>query len=118
MSTGMQRYNETWWWNFYVQEKIKMKGNAKKRYDQAGIDEDKESRLAKKEDKVAVAQSKPQAMANVYEDTDINEGQKNIYKFVKGRNKSTKEITHIKQMKNEDGVLVCRSSGKKRTLNQ
>ncbi|XP_068242344.1 uncharacterized protein [Palaemon carinicauda] len=60
MSTGTgPRDKEAWWWSNYVQEKIKIKRNAKKRHDEAGTEEDKErSRLVKKEAKVDVAQSK------------------------------------------------------------
>ncbi|XP_068242147.1 uncharacterized protein [Palaemon carinicauda] len=71
-----------------------MKRNAKKRYDETSTEEDKErGRLAKKEAKVAVALSKQQALDNA-----------------KGRNKATKDITHIKQIKNADGVVMCSSS--------
>ncbi|XP_068212592.1 uncharacterized protein [Palaemon carinicauda] len=63
MSTGKgPRDKGTWWWSNYVQEKIKIKRNAKKTYDETGTEEDKErSKLAKKEAKVAVAQSNLQA---------------------------------------------------------
>ncbi|XP_068227903.1 uncharacterized protein [Palaemon carinicauda] len=109
MSTGRgPRDKETWWWNNSVQGKIKMKRNAKKRYEKTGTEEDKErSRLAKKEAKVAVAQSKQQALNNEHEELDTEEGQKKICKIAKGRNKATKDITHIKQIKNEDGVVMC-----------
>ncbi|XP_068200692.1 uncharacterized protein [Palaemon carinicauda] len=71
MSTGKgPRDTESWWWNNYVQEKIKMKRNAKKRCDETGTEEDKG----------------------------------------RGRNKATKDITHIKQIKNEDGMVMCCSS--------
>ncbi|XP_068215749.1 uncharacterized protein [Palaemon carinicauda] len=57
------RDKETWWWNNYVQEKIKMKRNAKKRYDETSTEEDNErSRLAQREAKVAVAQSKQKSI--------------------------------------------------------
>ncbi|XP_068246489.1 uncharacterized protein [Palaemon carinicauda] len=112
MPTGKgPRDKETWWWSNYVQEKIKIKRNAKKRYDETGTEEDKErNRLAKKEAKVPVAQSTQQTLDNVCEDLDTKEGQRKIYKIAKGRNKATKDITHIKQIKNEDGVVMCRSS--------
>ncbi|XP_068247862.1 uncharacterized protein [Palaemon carinicauda] len=112
MSTGKgPRDKETWWCTNYVQEKIKMKRNAKKRYDEIGTEEDKESsRLAKNEAKLALAESKQQALVNVYEDLDAKEVLKWIYNTAKGRNKATKGITHIKQIKNEDGSVMCSSS--------
>ncbi|XP_068209258.1 uncharacterized protein [Palaemon carinicauda] len=112
LSTGKgPKDKETWWWGNYGQEEIKIKINAKKRYDETGTEEDKErSRLAKKETKVAVVQSKQQELHNVYEDLDTKEGQKKIFKTAKGRNKATKDITHIKQTKKEDGVDMCSSS--------
>ncbi|XP_068210309.1 uncharacterized protein [Palaemon carinicauda] len=53
-----------------------------------------------------MAQSQQQAMDNVYEDLDIKEGDKKIYKIAKERNKATKVVTQIKQIKNKDGVVM------------
>ncbi|XP_068235708.1 uncharacterized protein [Palaemon carinicauda] len=75
-----------------------------------GTEEDKErSRLAKKEAKVVVTQSKQQALDNVYEDLDTKEGKRKIYKIANGRNKAATDISLIKQIKNEDGVVMSSS---------
>ncbi|XP_068209254.1 uncharacterized protein [Palaemon carinicauda] len=94
MSTGKgPRDQETWWLSNYVQEEIKIKRNAKKRYDETGTEEDKErSRSAKKETKVAVAQSKQQALDNVYEDLDTKESQKKSTRLLKEEIKRPKII--------------------------
>ena len=99
---------ETWWWNAEVQRKILEKKEAKKKYDSTNTNEDRETyRKAKKEAKVAVAQAQQTSLQETYEELETREGQKKIFKIAKARNKSTKDITHIKQIKNEEGDVMC-----------
>ncbi|XP_068240058.1 uncharacterized protein [Palaemon carinicauda] len=97
MSTGIgPRDKETWWWSNYVQENVKIKRNAKKKYNETGTEEDKEtSRLAKKESKVAVAQSKQQALDNVYEDFDPKRVKRRFTRFIKEEIKRPKILATL-----------------------
>ncbi|KAK3884449.1 hypothetical protein Pcinc_011284 [Petrolisthes cinctipes] len=56
---GAPQDKESWWWNREVQEKIRLKKEAKKKWDLSGRDDDKvAAKAAKKEAKKAVAQAK------------------------------------------------------------
>ena len=98
---------ETWWFNADVQEKSRLKKVAKKRYEETKEDTDKEEYKQRcKEAKVAVAIARAEAYDNLYEELDTKEGQGKIFNLAKQRNKSTKDITHIKQIKDEDGRVL------------
>ncbi|KAK3894199.1 hypothetical protein Pcinc_002033 [Petrolisthes cinctipes] len=104
---GAPQDKESWWWNREVQEKIRLKKEAKKKWDLSGRDDDKvAAKAAKKEAKKAVAQAKARAVNEIYEDLETTEGQKKIYRMAKMRNKATKDFTQIKQIKHEDGRVL------------
>ena len=98
---------ETWWFNPEVQEKTRLKKLAKKRWEETRQDTDKEEyKESCKEAKVAVAIARSKAYDKLYEELDTKEGQGKIFNSAKQRNKSTKNISHIKQMKDEDGRVL------------
>ena len=104
------RDKETWWWNAEVQEKISLKRDAKRRYDGTGDNEDGETyRIAKKEAKAAVARARQESVEEAYKELETREGEKKIFKIAEARNKATKDITHIRQIKNEEGAIMCSS---------
>ena len=79
---------ETWWWNEEVQEKVKMKKEAKKIFERTGSEEDRQMyRRANKEAKGAVAKAKAGAVQGLYEELETPEGSKRIYKIAKSRDK-------------------------------
>ena len=45
-------------------------------------------------------------MNEIYEELETPEGEKKIYRIAKARNKATKDFTHIKQIKDENGVVL------------
>ncbi|XP_037772666.1 uncharacterized protein LOC119568277 [Penaeus monodon] len=47
----------------------------------------------------------------LYEDLDSKEGQGKVFQLAKTRNKSTKDIVHIKQMKDENGNIIRTEQG-------
>ena len=61
---------------------------------------------ANKEAKKAVAQARAAAMHDMYEDLETKEGQKRIFKLAKERNKLTKDLTSIKQIKDKNGRVL------------
>ena len=90
-----------------MQEKVKKKKEAKKRWETSGSDSDRARfKTANKEAKKAVAQAKAKAESKVYEELETSEGQKKIFRMAKARNKATKDFTHIKQMKDEHGSVL------------
>ena len=98
---------ETWWFNADVQEKTTLKKLAKKRWEETKQNTDRaEYKQRCKEAKIAVAIAKSEAYDNLYDELDTKEGQGKIFNLAKQRNKSTKDITHIKQMKDGEGNVL------------
>ena len=98
---------ESWWWNEDVQEVVKAKKVAKKAWDKYSQQGDRERYDRHKKDaKKTVAQAKAQALNEIYEELETPEGEKKIYRIAKARNKATKDFTHIKQIKDENGVVL------------
>lgn len=102
---------ETWWFNEEVQQKIQAKKMAKKRWETTRLDIDKEYyKLCSKEAKRTVAIAKSDGYDNLYEELDTEEGQRRVFKLAKMRNKSTKDITHVRQVKDERGIVIQKES--------
>lgn len=88
---------ETWSFNEEVQKKTKLKKEAKKRWEQTKSDEDRQRfRECNKEAKKAVALAKCEAYDLMNSGLETKEGQGKIFRVAKQRNKSTKDITHIR----------------------
>ena len=109
-SSGRKPRNdkETWWWSTHCSEAIEKKKKAKKTYDRERTEENKATlKEASKGAKKAVAQAKAAALESMYENLESREGQKRIFKVAKERNKASKDITAVKQIKDKDeNVLV------------
>ena len=92
---------ETWWWNGKVQEVIKAKKVAKKIWETSRRQEDKDIyRQANK------ATNKALAMNELYEELATPEGETKIFRLAKARDKASKDFPHMKQTKNEHGVIL------------
>ena len=99
--------NETWWWNDKVQKVIKVKKVANKIWDASRRQEDKDRyRQANKAAKKAVATTKALAINELYEELETPEGERKIFRLAKARDKATKDFSHMKQIKNEHGVVL------------
>ena len=80
---------------------------AKKRWEVTRLDGDKEYyKQCSKEAERKVAIAKSEAYANLHEELATKEGQQKVLKLAKTRNKSTKDITHIRQIKDEREVVI------------
>ena len=108
VSSGKRKVDkETWWWNNKVQEIIKQKREAKKGWD-LKRDEDsrrvyKESRrLAKKE----VAKAKEKAYEELYDRLETKEGEKELYRLAKQRDRAGKDVQQVRLMKDENGNVL------------
>ncbi|KAI5720850.1 hypothetical protein M8J77_012470 [Diaphorina citri] len=98
---------ETWWWNEEVKESVKKKKEAKKKWDKSGRQEDKEEyKKANKETKRVVARAKARELNDLYDELDTPEGERNIYRIAKSREKAKKDFTHIKEVKDKDGKVL------------
>ena len=98
---------ETWWWNDKVQEVITAKKVAKKIWETSRRQEDKYIyRQANKAAKKAVAKNKALAMNELYEELETPEGERKLVRIAKARDKASKDFSHMKQIKNEHGVIL------------
>ena len=82
---------ETWWWNDKVQEVIKAK---------------KEGNRIHGKHHQAVSTANELAMNELYEELETPEGERNIFRIAKARDKATKDFTHVKHTKNAHGVIL------------
>ncbi|XP_064097619.1 ribonuclease Y-like [Macrobrachium nipponense] len=102
-SGKMFENKETWWFSEEVKDATKQKKEAKKRWEGTQVEEDwmaykEANKLAKK----TVATAKDRAYDQLYKELDTKERQGKIFKLARMRNKSTKDITHIGQIKDKD----------------
>ena len=63
-------------------------------------------RQANNEAKKEVARSKAQAMDEVYKELETPEGERKIYRIAKVRDKSAKDFSQIRHIKDEQGVVL------------
>ena len=106
---GLPADKESWWWNEEIQGVIKKKTEARKNYERQRSEESKQAyKEAKKIAKREVARSKAVSRNELYENLETPEGQRNIHKIAKARNGATRDLTHIKQIKDANGTVLTR----------
>ena len=87
---------ETWWWNDEVKDAIRVQKEVKKKWDASGRQEEIDIyKQANTEAKKVVARSKAHAMDDVYKELETPEGERNIHRIAKARDKSAKYFTQI-----------------------
>ena len=86
---------------------MKGKKEAKKRWEESQLDEDR-NRLREKNKLVkrVVVQAKAGAYDVIYDELETKEGLNKMLKLSKARSKSMKDITHIKQVKDRNGTVL------------
>ena len=98
---------ESWWWDEDIQKVVKEKKEMKKIWEESQLEEDKDRLKQKnKEVKRGVAQAKATSYNELYTGLESREGLKKMMKLAKTRNKSTKDITHVKQVKDQYGNVL------------
>ena len=108
VSTGrLKADKEAWWWNTEVQESIQMKKSAKKNWDIRRTEESKavykeNSRKAKR----AVANAKEKAYEKLYETLESKEGEKDLYRLARQRNRASKDVQQVRTVKGVDGQVL------------
>ena len=90
-----------------VKDAVRVKKEAMKKWETSGRQEERDIyRRANKEAKKQLARSKAHAMDEVFRELETQEGERNIYRIAKARDKSAKEFTNINQGKDEQGVVL------------
>ena len=101
---------ETWWWNEEVQKSIKEKKEAKKAWDKI---RDKNTKKVYKEKKnkakKEVVMAKGRAYDNLYARLETKEGEKELYRLARQRNRAGKDVQHVRVIKDENGYVMVNS---------
>ena len=101
---------ETWWWNEKVQESTKEKKEAKKTWDKIRDENTKKIYKEKKSKaKKAVAMAKGRAYDNLYARLETKEGEKELYRLAKQRDRAGKDVQHVRVIKDENGNVMVNS---------
>ncbi|PWZ15356.1 LINE-1 retrotransposable element ORF2 protein [Zea mays] len=111
LSQGNRReVKDTWWWNEDVQKAIKEKKDCYKRLHHDKCAENIEKyRIAKKSAKRAVSRARGQAFDNLYQRLDTKQGEKDIYRMAKIRERKTRDINQVKCIKDEANQLLVKN---------
>ena len=99
---------ESWWWNEEVQSKFKAKKECCKALYKDRTDANSESyRIAKQEAKKVVREAKLAAFDEMYKRLDTKEGELDIYKLARAREKKTRDLNQVRCIKDEDGKVLA-----------
>ncbi|KAK3568391.1 hypothetical protein QTP86_005565 [Hemibagrus guttatus] len=105
VSSGRSKEDkETWWWNEEVQDSIQRKRLAKKKWDmdrtEKNRQEYKELQCRVKRD---VSKAKQKAYDELYTRLDTREGQKDLYRLARQRDRDGKDVQQVRVIKDRDG---------------
>ncbi|MCJ8747893.1 hypothetical protein PDJAM_G00158690 [Pangasius djambal] len=108
VSSGRKKEDkEAWWWNEGVQDSIQRKRLAKKKWD---MDRTKENRQEYKElqrrVKREVSKAKQEAYDELYTRLDTREGQKDLYRLARQRDRDGKDVQQVRVIKDRDGRVL------------
>ncbi|KAK3531798.1 hypothetical protein QTP70_029738, partial [Hemibagrus guttatus] len=117
VSSGRRKEDkETWWWNEEVQDSFQRKRLAKKKWD---MDRSEENRQEYKElqrrVKREVSKAKQNAYDELYPRLDTREGEKDLYRLARQRDRDGKDVQQVRVIKDRDGrVLTSEESVQRR----
>ncbi|KAK3542731.1 hypothetical protein QTP70_000088 [Hemibagrus guttatus] len=105
VSSGRSKEDkETWWWNEEDQDSIQRKRLAKKKWDmdrtEKNRQEYKELQCRVKRD---VSKAKQKAYDELYTRLDTREGQKDLYRLARQRDRDGKDVQQVRVIKDRDG---------------
>ncbi|KAK3532331.1 hypothetical protein QTP86_016043, partial [Hemibagrus guttatus] len=117
VSSGRRKEDkETWWWNEEVQDSVQRKRLAKKKWDMDRTEENRqEYKELQRRVKREVSKAKQKAYDKLYTRLDTREGQKNLYRLARQRDRDGKDVQQVRVIKDRDGrVLTSEESVQKR----
>ncbi|KAK3559202.1 hypothetical protein QTP86_005198 [Hemibagrus guttatus] len=117
VSSGRRKEDkETWWWNEEVQDSIQRKRLAKKKWDMDRTEENRqEYKELQRRVKREVSKAKQKAYDKLYTGLDTREGEKNLYRLARQRDRDGKDVQQVRVIKDGDGrVLTSEESVQRR----
>ncbi|KAK3543919.1 hypothetical protein QTP70_031829, partial [Hemibagrus guttatus] len=107
---------ETWWWNEEVQDSIQRKRLAKKKWDMERTEENRqEYKELQRRVKREVSKAKQKAYDELYTRLDTREGEKDLYRLARQRDRDGKDVQQVRVIKDRDGrVLTSEESVQRR----
>ncbi|KAK3511018.1 hypothetical protein QTP70_029036 [Hemibagrus guttatus] len=117
VSSGRRKEDkETWWWNEEVQDSIQRKRLAKKKWDMDRTEENRqEYKELQRRVKREVAKAKQKAYDELYTRLDTREGEKDLYRLARQRDRDGKDVQQVRVIKDRDGrVLTSEESVQRR----
>ncbi|KAK3556984.1 hypothetical protein QTP70_022328, partial [Hemibagrus guttatus] len=117
VSSGRRKEDkETWWWNEEVQDSIQRKRIAKKKWDMDRTEENRqEYKELQRRVKREVSKAKQKAYEELYTRLDTREGEKDLYRLARQRDRDGKDVQQVRVIKDRDGrVLTSEESVQRR----
>ncbi|KAK3551495.1 hypothetical protein QTP70_017380, partial [Hemibagrus guttatus] len=117
VSSGRRKEDkETWWWNEEVQDNIQRKRLAKKKWDMDRTEGNRqEYKELQRRVKREVSKAKQKAYDELYTRLDTREGEKDLYRLARQRDRDGKDVQQVRVIKDRDGrVLTSEESVQRR----
>ncbi|KAK3510608.1 hypothetical protein QTP70_011823 [Hemibagrus guttatus] len=117
VSSGRRKEDkETWWWSEEVQDNIQRKRLAKKKWDMDRTEENRqEYKESQRRVKREVSKAKQKAYNELYIRLDTREGEKDLYRLARQRDRDGKDVQQVRVIKDRDGrVLTSEESVQRR----
>jgi hypothetical protein len=106
---GKRETKETWWWNEKVQNAIKEKKECfSRRHLDRSVENVERYKVAKKTAKRAVSEARGQMYDGLYQRLGTKEGEKDIYRMTKRRERKTSDIIQVKCIKDATERLLTK----------
>jgi hypothetical protein len=104
-----KRETKQWWWNEKVQNAIKEKKEwfSRMHLDRS-VDNVERYKVAKKTAKRVVSEARGQMYDGLYQRLGTKEGEKDIYRMVKSRERKTRDIIQVKYIKDATERLLIK----------
>ncbi|KAK3532252.1 hypothetical protein QTP86_011841 [Hemibagrus guttatus] len=108
VSSGRRKEDkETWWWNEEVQDSVQRKRLAKKKWDMDRTEENRqEYKELQRRVKREVSKAKQKAYEELYTRLDTREGEKDLYRLARQRDRDGKDVQQVRVIKDRDGRVL------------
>ncbi|KAK3512329.1 hypothetical protein QTP70_005794 [Hemibagrus guttatus] len=105
VSSGRRKEDkETWWWNEEVQDSIQRKRLAKKKWNMDRTEENRqEYKELQRRVKMEVSKAKQKVYDELYTRLDTREGEKDLYRLARQRDRDGKDVQQVRVIKDRDG---------------